>query len=170
MEKRDFVNVDDAALVMTNVFDAPIEKVFAMWTEEQHLGNWWSPKGFSIEISKLECKPGGVFHYKQTTPDGFAMWGRFEYREVRQPNKLVYINSFSDEEGNVVRAPFSSTFPLQIENTLIFTEEEGGTKLVMSGVPFQATDEEREAFKGMHDAIRQGFAGTFEQLQAYLSK
>jgi len=31
------------------------------------------------------------------------MWGRFAFREIVKPQRLVYINSFSDPKGGVAR-------------------------------------------------------------------
>ncbi|MBX6396323.1 MAG: SRPBCC domain-containing protein [Alicyclobacillaceae bacterium] len=87
-----------------------------------------------------------------------------------EPEKLVYTHSFSDEEGNTVRAPFSPTWPLEILNTLTFTEHEGKTTLTMRGVPLSATEEELKTFEAAHDRIRKGFAGTFDQLADYLAR
>jgi uncharacterized protein YndB with AHSA1/START domain len=157
-------------LEITHTFDAPREKVFKAWTESEQLLQWWGPKGFTMNIAKFELSPGGIFLYSQTTPDGQVMWGKFVYREIAAPEKLVFTNSFSDEEGNTVRAPFSASWPLEILNTLTFTEQDGKTTLTMRGMPFSATEEERQTFAAARDGIKQGFAGTFAQLTEYLSK
>lgn len=128
-------NVEESGLVITRTFDAPRDLVFKMWTETEHLKHWWGPKGFTFGISKLDLRPGGVFHYSMTSPDGHEMWGKFVYREIVAPEKIVFINSFSDEEGNTVRAPFSPTWPLEILNTITFAEHEGKTVITMRGNP-----------------------------------
>lgn len=46
------------------------------------------------------------------------MWVKFIYHEVNSPEKIVYTNSFSDEEGNTVRAPFDANWPLEFSVTL----------------------------------------------------
>lgn len=164
------VEAEESELMITRIFDAPRELVAKVWAESEHLKQWWGPKGFTMNISSLDFRPGGVFHYSQKSPDGHEMWGKFVYHEINLPEKLVFASSFSDEEGNTVRAPFSATWPLEILNTLTFSEHSGKTTLVMRGVPVNTTEEERETFKAMHDGIRQGFAGTFDQLADYLAK
>jgi uncharacterized protein YndB with AHSA1/START domain len=156
--------------VITRIFDAPRELVFKVWTESEHLMHWWGPKGFSISVSKFDIRPGGVFHYCMRSSEGHEMWGKFVYHEIVAPEKLVFVNSFSDTEGNTVRAPFSQTFPLEIQNILTFTEHEGQTTLSMRGGPINATKEELEFFYSMHGSMQQGFAGTFSQLDDYLAK
>jgi uncharacterized protein YndB with AHSA1/START domain len=163
-------NVDEHELVFKRIFDAPRELVFEVWTESEHLKRWWGPKGFTMGVSKLDLRPDGVFHYSMRTPDGHEMWGKFVYREIAPPEKIVFINSFSDEEGKTVRAPFSPTFPLEILNTLTFTEHEGKTTIILRGGPINAIEEELKFFAGMHANMQQGFAGTFDQLEEYLAK
>ena len=50
-------------IVIIREFNAPCELLFKMWTEPEHLNNWWGPKGFKVRTEKLELKPGGTFLY-----------------------------------------------------------------------------------------------------------
>jgi uncharacterized protein YndB with AHSA1/START domain len=157
-------------LVITRTFDAPRELVFKAWTESEHLKHWWGPKGFTFGVSKLDLRPGGVFHYSMRSPDGHEMWGKFVYREIVAPEKIVFVNSFSDEEGNTVRAPFSPTWPLEVLNTLTLSENEGKTTLTLRGGPINATEEERKTYEAGFESMKQGFGGTFDQLADYLAR
>ncbi|NOV01730.1 SRPBCC family protein [Paenibacillus planticolens] len=157
-------------LVITRTFNAPRELVFKCWTEPEHLLNWWGPAGMNLEVASLDLRPGGVFHYSMKSPEGFQMWGKFVYGEITPPEKLVFTNSFSDEEANTVRAPFSPVFPLEIMNTLTFEEQDGKTVLTMRGGPVNPTEEEAAFFASMAESMQQGFGGTFGQLDEYLAK
>ncbi|MDR9855687.1 SRPBCC domain-containing protein [Paenibacillus sp. VCA1] len=161
--------VENNELLLTRVFDAPRELVFKVWTDPEHFCKWWGPKGFSLNVSKMDVRPGGLFLGSQTSPEGHVMWGKFVYQEVNAPEKLVYVQSFSDEEGNTVRAPFNPNWPLEIINILTLTEENGKTALTLRGGPVNATEEERAAFSGMAPMLEQGFGGTFDQLADYLA-
>lgn len=163
-------HVDKTELVITRIFDAPRDLVFKVWTESEQLKRWWGPKGFKLGVSRLDFHPGGVFHYSMQSPDGYEMWGKFVYREITPPEKIVFVNSFSDEEGNTVRVPFSPTWPLEVLNTLTLEEHDGKTTLTLRGGPTNATEDERKTFTGMHESMQQGFAGTFDQLVEYLAK
>jgi uncharacterized protein YndB with AHSA1/START domain len=157
-------------LVITRELNAPRELVFKVWTKAEHLAKWWGPKGFALEVANLDFRPGGMFHYSMKSPTGDIMWGRFDYREIVAPEKIVFTNSFSDEAGNITRAPFSANWPLEILNKLAL--ENAGTKtiLTLSGYPINATDEECGMFEAMRANLQQGFGGTFEQLEAYLAE
>jgi uncharacterized protein YndB with AHSA1/START domain len=163
-------NAGERELVITRTFDAPRDLVFKAWTDPEHLQHWWGPKGFTFSVAKLDLRPGGMFHYSMKSPDGHEMWGRFVYREIVAPEKIVFVNSFSDEEGNVTRAPFSPTWPLEVFNTLTLSEHEGQTTLTLRGGPINATEEERRTFEAASESIKQGFSGTFDQLADYLAR
>ncbi len=161
---------EDHAFLITRVFNAPRDLVWKAWTEAEGLARWWGPKGMTIEIAKLEMRPGGIFHYAMRAPSGKTMWGRFIYREIAAPERLVYISSFSDPEGGLTRAPFAMAFPLELHNTVTLTPEADQTRLTLRAVPIDPSEEERQAFLAMFASMRQGFGGTMDQLEAYLAK
>jgi uncharacterized protein YndB with AHSA1/START domain len=155
--------------VVTRVFDAPRGLVWKAWTEPERLAAWWGPKGCKLRVVKVDLRPGGVFHYAMAYKPGHDLWGRFVYRDVAPPERLVYVSSFSDENVGLTRAPFKDTFPLEILNTLTLGEANGKTLLTLRGQPLHATAEERALFKDMFPSMQQGFGGTFDQLDAYLA-
>ena len=123
-----------------------------------------------MRVSRLDFRPDGAFHYSMRTPDAHEMWGRFVYREINKPERIVFINSFSDEEGNVTRNPWNPDWPLQVMNTQTFSEQDGKTTLTLRGVPFDATATECKTFEAGRQSMQQGFAGTLDQLAEYLMK
>ncbi|MBO7745092.1 SRPBCC domain-containing protein [Paenibacillus sp. MWE-103] len=157
-------------LLLQREFQAPRELVYRVWTEPKHFANWWGPKGASLEVARMDVRPGGIFLGLQKSADGqFAMWGKFVYQDVQAPEKLVWVQSFSDEAGNTVRAPFNPNWPLEILNILTLEERNGTTLLTLQGGPLNATAEEQAAFEAMANMVAQGFEGTFEQLGNYLA-
>lgn len=164
------VNTEEGKLVITRTVKAPLDLVFKVWTESEHLKHWWGPTGMELEVKKLDLRPGGIFHYSMTSPEGDQMWGKFIYQEIVAPEKLVFINAFADAEGNTIRPPFSSEFPLEILNIVTFTEQDGQTTLTLQAGPQNATPAEHAFYKGMFESMQQGFGGTFDQLDVYLAK
>jgi uncharacterized protein YndB with AHSA1/START domain len=155
---------------ISRTFDAPRSLVWQAWTDSKQLAQWWGPKGCKLRVDRLDFRPGGVFIYAMEFQPGQEMWGRFVYRDIVAPEKLIFINSFSDANGGITRAPFSPTWPLEIFNTLTLTEREGKTTLDLRGSPINATEAERNTFEGMRNSLRQGFTGTFDQLETYLKQ
>jgi uncharacterized protein YndB with AHSA1/START domain len=168
-EKRNDLANAIEEFVISRTFDAPRELVFKAWTEKDRLAKWWGPKGLKLGVSKLELRPGGTFHYSMITPTGQSMWGKFVYRDISSPQRLVFVSSFSDEKGGITRHPMSATWPLEVLSTVTFTEQGGKTTVTLHGHPINASDEELKTFEEGRKSMQQGFGGTFEQLIAYLA-
>lgn len=152
-------------------FRAGCHEVFDCWTKAEHLECWWGPEGFRMFISNLQAKPGGMFHYNLITEDEiYRMWGRFIFSEVQKPERITFINSFSDAAGNVVRAPFSETWPLEISNQLTFSEENGETQLTLRVTPVNASEGDEKTFAENFESLKNGFSGTFDRLEKYLAR
>jgi uncharacterized protein YndB with AHSA1/START domain len=169
MELEKFLAREEA-FVIERIFDAPRELVWEVYTDEKHLSRWWGPKGLTMISTKLDLRPGGIFHYGMKTPDGHEMWGKFVYRQIDPPKKLVFVVSFSDAQGGITRHPMSATWPLEVLNTTTLAEENGKTRMTLHGIPINASPEEHKTFKAGHSSMQQGFKGTLDQLAEYLAK
>lgn len=143
--------------------------MWAAWTERERMAAWWGPNGMTLGVAAWDLRPGGVFHYWLEAPAGGKMWGRFVFREIAAPERLVFVSSFSDENGGLIRHPMSATWPLEVFNVLTLTERDGRTTLTLRGGPINASEIERQTFQENRGNLRQGFAGTWSQLDAYLA-
>lgn len=155
--------------VISRSFDAPRELMFRVWTDPEHMQHWWGPKGFTVVYHKMDLRPGGSYHYCLRAPDGQHMWGKFVYRAVVKPERIVFVNSFSDEKGGITKHPMSPTWPLEMLSTITFTEQAGRTTVTVRWLPLNATEEERQTFETGFDSMQQGWTGTLDQLTAYLA-
>jgi uncharacterized protein YndB with AHSA1/START domain len=156
--------------VITRVFDAPRELVWKAFTEPQRMKEWWGPKGVTITRSEMDLRPGGSYQYAMRTPDGNTMWGKFVYREITPPSRMVFVSSFSDEAGGVTRHPMAPTWPLEMLSIFSFEEEGGKTRFTVRWSPLNASEEERAAFAAGHASMQQGWGGTLDKLAAFLAK
>ena len=156
--------------VISRVFDAPRDLVWQAFTDPERMKQWWGPKGVTVVHSKMDLRPGGSYHYAMRTPDGSVMWGKFIYREITPPSRIVFVNSFSDEAGGVTRHPLAPSWPLEMLSVFTFEEEGGKTRFTVKWSPLNATDEEKATFAAGHGSMQQGWSGTLEQLEAYLTK
>jgi uncharacterized protein YndB with AHSA1/START domain len=159
----------DRDLVVMRIFDASRDLVFKAWTEAERLARWWGPNGFTMLACNIDLRIGGAFHYGMRAPNGHEMWGKWVFREIVAPERLVFIVSFTDKEGNPIRNPFAADWPLEVLSTLTLTEYEGRTTLTMQGAPLNATELERKAFEAGYASMRQGWAGTLDQLAEELA-
>lgn len=158
-----------AEFVYRRFVAAPRDLVFKAWTEYDRLKEWWGPKGFEWLGGTLDLRPGGLFHYGMRAPNGMEMWGKMAYREIVPPERIVFLNSFSDAEGNTIRNIWTPVWPLETLTVVTLEEQDGGTLVTLRGAPHEATEEERQAFQKGFGSMRGGFGGTFDQLEAYLA-
>jgi len=158
--------------IVERMFDAPRTLVWQAWTEPERLARWWGPKGAAVRVAKHELRPGGMFHYAMQFLPGRDIWGRFIYREITAPERLVFISSFSDADGGIARPPFpqlGDDWPLEVLNTLTLTEQGGKTTVTLRASPFNATEAARKAYANMFGSMQQGYAGTFDKLAEHLA-
>ncbi len=155
----------EAALVITRVFDAPRDLVFKAWTDPARLMRWWGPKGFTTPVCKVDLRPGGVFHYCMRSPEGRDYWGRGVYREIVERERIVYTDSFADEEGNPVEPThygMSADHPPETLVTVTFTEHEGKTKVTLRHAVPEAVPERA--------GMQQGWTEMLDRLAEELAK
>ncbi|MGB6176387.1 MAG: SRPBCC domain-containing protein [Methylocella sp.] len=113
---------DARTIVITRIFDAPRSLVFKAWTDPQHLARWWGPKGFANPICELDARAGGAWRIVMRSPAGIEYPCGGVYREIVEPERLVFTNIAMDNEGNPV---------LDGLTTVIFAEHGGKTKLTL---------------------------------------
>ena len=93
------------AVVIERSFDAPVDLIWQMWTDPEHFAAWYGPDGATIPVAKMDVRVGGtrLVCMEMQTPNGpMQMWFTGEYREVVENERLVYTESMSDENGNVL--------------------------------------------------------------------
>lgn len=163
---------DTQEFTFSRTVDAPRERVWRAWSEAAALAQWWGPKGTTLRVLKFEFRPGGMFHYTIAFQPGREMYARFIYREIAAPERIVFVISFSDAEGGITRAPFpqlQDKWPLEVLNTVTFTEHGGQTTIALRGRPINATEEERAMYAANTASMRQGFGGAFDKLADVLA-
>jgi uncharacterized protein YndB with AHSA1/START domain len=150
-------------------YDIPRAEMWKAWTERERMTRWWGPKGFTMDIRRLEPRPGGMNHYVMMTPDGHEMWGRAVFREVAPPERMVFVTSFSDPQGGITVHPMNPNWPREMLTTIRFTEAGGKTTVHVRWIPINAAEQEIKTFDAGHDSMRQGWGGTLDQLGDYVA-
>jgi len=96
------VETTDQVLIMTRFFNAPRELVFEAYTSCEHLKNWWGPKEWPMDECTIDFRPGGEWFYCLRGPnDGDESWGKAIYKEIAEPERIVYADYFCDKDGNI---------------------------------------------------------------------
>jgi len=124
-------------------FDAPVELIWRMWTDSDAFAQWYGPPGARISVVQMDVRVGGRRHLsmEMDTPNGpMQMWFTGEYRHVEAPSRLVYTESMSDPDGNVVSAAQMGMAPDHPDITEVTVELErlgDHTRMTMThaGIP-----------------------------------
>lgn len=155
-KNSDATNAGAREIVITRVFDAPRELVWRAWTEPEHLMRWWGPKGYTSPACKIDLRVGGKYLFCMRSSEGQEFWSTGVYREIVPPERLVMTDSFADKDGNVVPAShygFGEDFPLELQVTLTFEEQEGKTKMTLRHVGFPAGEMSEMAGQGWNESF-----------------
>ncbi|MFO0917787.1 MAG: SRPBCC family protein [Planctomycetaceae bacterium] len=157
--------------VINRTFDAPLETMFEMWTNPKHFSQWLAPTGFQMEFIRSDIRPGGSTFYFMTG-NGAKMFGRAEYRTIDPSGCIVYTQQFCDEHETISRHPLAPTWPQTMLTTVVLTAEgQDQTRVTVTWEPFGViTKEELETFINARTGMTQGWTGSFDKLEAYLSQ
>jgi uncharacterized protein YndB with AHSA1/START domain len=81
---------EDREITGSRIFNAPRELVFKMWTDPEHIVNWWGPTGFRNTIFEMDVRPGGKWRHIMHGPDGVDYKNESIYLEIVPQERLVY--------------------------------------------------------------------------------
>jgi uncharacterized protein YndB with AHSA1/START domain/uncharacterized glyoxalase superfamily protein PhnB len=155
--------------VISRTFNAPRAAVVKAWTDEKELMKWWGPKGGKMLSAKMDLRPGGIFHYSMQSID-FKMWGKWIIKEVDLPNKLVWLNCFSDPRGATTSFAMMPEFPRELLTTVTFTEKDGKTAVKIVSDPTACSESEQRAFDSIRESMNEGWGGSLDVLGEVLAK
>jgi uncharacterized protein YndB with AHSA1/START domain len=154
----------EEALVIERVFDAPRELVWRAWAEPEHFARWFGPRGFTVPTVENDVRVGGRVFFAMRSPEGQDYWNTGRYEEVVPYERIVYTDSFADEQGNVVPAShygMAGDFPLEMRVIVTFEDAGGKTKMTMRHIGLPAGED--------RDGANQGWSESFDKLAEYLA-
>ena len=128
---------------LTRVLDAPVENVWAAWTQPEHYAQW---SGAVLPSISLDVRPGGAWRATMATPDGseFPLTGT--YGEVVENERLEVFMDLPDGASTAMAVDLADA-------------EEGKTRIALSQVC--ATPE-------LRDMSEQGSGMLLDGLAAYV--
>jgi uncharacterized protein YndB with AHSA1/START domain len=147
---------EQKGLVVSRTFNAPRERVWAAWTEPEKIRRWWGPKGFTAPVIEVDLRVGGKYLYDMRSPDGKDYWSAGVFKDIRRPERITVVDSFADEEGNIVPASYyglPGRFPLESWVTVTFEDVEGRTKLTISQLDSPAGAATEQGIQGWNESL-----------------
>ena len=153
----------DREIVLSRVFEAPRELVFAAWTKEEHLTKWFGPKGFTTKTHECDLRTGGRWRFDMIAPDGKVFGNRMVFLEIKAPELLVFDHG-SDKDDDEHRFRVTITFDEQGDTRAFGTM--AGTVVTMRQL--HPTKEQRDAGIGF-GAVEIGYT-TMDKLAEHLRR
>ena len=105
-------------IVLTRLFDAPMQLVWEVMSKPEHVKQWWGQlgEGYSVPVCEIDFRVGGKWRFVNRHPQGeAAFYG--EYREIEAPRRVVFTEIFE---------PFPDTVSVV---TSVLTREGSQTRL-----------------------------------------
>lgn len=93
------IDTTETSLTIRRSFDIPRERVWNAWTDPDEIEQWLCPEGFTVDFAEGDVRPGGVWRSGMRSPDSHVVVVCGEYREVVEPERLVFSHAWEDGEG-----------------------------------------------------------------------
>lgn len=106
--------------VLCRVFDAPRALVFKVWTDAEHVGKWFGPKGYTCTTHSIDIRVGGHWRFDMHAPDGTVYPNRMEYLEI-VPNEKIVLDHGRDIDNDPQRFRVTITFEEQSDKKTVVT-------------------------------------------------
>lgn len=153
------VDKSTATITVERSFNAPLDQVWAAWTDPEILCQWWAPKPYECVIKSLDFREGGRWLYCMQGPQGDRHWCFFDYETIRPKSYFSGNDAFCDEYGKAndikPRVRWEARF-----------EPENGVTRVRTALHF-ASSEDLEQIIAM--GFKEGYTMGLDQLDELLS-
>jgi uncharacterized protein YndB with AHSA1/START domain len=153
------IRTEGLDVVATRTFEAPRATVFRAWSDCDALVHWWGPKGWTLPVCDMDFRVGGSWFYCMRSPAGEQSCGRSSYREIVEPERIVYTDAFAEPDGSIMREMPEMTI------TVEFAEADRRTTVTSRSRFASAADLKVVLDTGMES----GLTETWDRLAAYLA-
>lgn len=116
-DRRDML---DREIVLCRVIDAPIERVFAAWTDPAQITQWFGPAGFTCDTTECDIREGGRWCFTYTGPDGTRWPNRIDFVTIDPPHRIEMEHG-ADSDPDPIRFHVTVTFDAQGNGKTVLT-------------------------------------------------
>ena len=137
-------------IVTTREFDAPLELVFDVLTNPEHVRNWFAPFEDQVTECSIDLRVGGSYHIVSVTPDGKECSFRGVYLEIEPPTRIVatwLFEGWPDAEAVETEELHETDGVTKLTVTLAFRDQAGRAHMTRS-------DGQEDSFNKMEDYLR----------------
>jgi len=117
------VDKENNQIKVERSFNAPLDLVWAAWTDAEILDQWWAPKPWRAETKHMDFREGGYWLYAMIGPENETHWSRADYEKIIPEKYFSAYDGFCDENGNLnpamPRKKWENNFTANGEQTLV---------------------------------------------------
>jgi uncharacterized protein YndB with AHSA1/START domain len=95
------VDKENKTITVKREFAAPLQKVWAAWTQSELLDQWWAPKPWKAKTKTMDFRTGGHWLYAMIGPNGEKHWSSADFKSVDAQKSFSVLDAFTDENGTV---------------------------------------------------------------------
>jgi uncharacterized protein YndB with AHSA1/START domain len=149
-------------LIVTRVFDAPIELVWKAWTDPEHVMRWWGPDHFTSPSAVMDFREGGTSLVCMRAPEDFGgqdMHSTWVYQKIVPMERIEFIQNLADKDGNLIdpaRLGLPPEFPRDIR-TVVTLKDLGNGRTEMTVIEYDMpgadTEMGRNAELGLNQSL-----------------
>ena len=144
------------SVFVTREFAAELSLVWAAFTEQEILDQWWAPKPWTSRTKSMDFKVGGRRFYAMVSPEGQENWSIQDYTSISPKTNFKYMSAFADKDENPALPGSDWDFN--------FSEQNGVTK-----VSIIIKNESLERMEKMIEmGFKEGFTMTLNELNELL--
>jgi uncharacterized protein YndB with AHSA1/START domain len=123
-------------LVVSRIFNAPLELVWKLWTDPEQVKTWWGPAKFTSPTCKIDLREGGTYLFCMHSPEDQGdrdFYSTGTYQKIVPRERLEFTQSFSDKNGTII-PPAQMGMPDMPEKvqTVVTFKDLGGGKTEMT--------------------------------------
>lgn len=161
-----------STFVISRSFSVSIDLLFKMWTNPVHLSKWLPPVGFEMACRQADVRKGGNCFFQMSNGADVTFYGQLEYLEITEPSRIVYVQRFCDEAGNLTRHPGATVFPAALLTTVeLISEGPDSARVTVTMNPDgEVSAQEVDAFIDERSGMTQGWTGSFDKLESFTAQ
>jgi uncharacterized protein YndB with AHSA1/START domain len=114
---------DNLTVTLIADFDAPIDRVWELWSDPRKLERWWGPADYPATVETHDLTPGGQVKYLMTGPEGETHHGVWRVTALEPPTSLEFTDAFAETDGTAIGDMPVSTISVRL------VDREGGTRM-----------------------------------------
>lgn len=150
-------NTADREILLSRLLDAPVELVWEVFTQADHIKNWWGPHGFSNTISRMDVEPGGKWNLVMHGPDGTDYRNESVFREIVKHKRIIFdhvsgpkfVSTIEfEKQGNKTLLRWHMVFETReqfIQAVKTFKADEGATQNIERLMTYLQTQQARKS-------------------------